>query len=316
MSNVAVLYHFFDSGQNSRDNLHFFLNFGYSKKVDFYFSVVEGSNIQIPELSNVKTIIVPNQSFDYGGFSRSISEWSELQDYDFVIFLNSSVRGPYVLESGPWWERLTGLLSEDVGLVGSSINILAKNSPHSRDYQVKYGGEAPFAHVQSMCFALSAQSLRILIAAGFFDSGKALNKFEAIRDYEIHLSRVLISAGFNLRCLAPEYNLLDYRKPVSEINPWSVRGDINNFAGYFGQTPSPTQFMFIKTNRGIYGKSRLKRIQNLQELQASSGKNELYEPALLNKLIPRRNSIMTSTTWLLSRLFAAASAVVRAIQSF
>ena len=75
--------------------------------------------------------------------------------YPFIIFLNSSVRGPflpaYMQNSVPWTHVFTSKITEEVRLVGSTINC-------GRAYE-----SLPVAHVQSYAMATDQAGLQILM---------------------------------------------------------------------------------------------------------------------------------------------------------
>jgi hypothetical protein len=101
--------------------------------------------------------------------------------------------------------------------------------------------------------------LEQLIQLGFYDENKDLNKDEAVRDYEIRLSQLILDMGLNLRCMLPEYNQADYRKAVEDVNPNSREGDSGFERSYFGRSAHPYESIFIKTSRNTISEDDLMR---------------------------------------------------------
>jgi len=98
-----------------------------------------------------------------------------------------------------------------------------------------------------------------LIQLGFYGENKDLNKDEAVRDYEIRLSQLILDMGLNLRCMLPEYNEADYRKACEDVNLTSREGDSGFKLSYFGRSAHPYESIFIKTSRGIFSNDDLMR---------------------------------------------------------
>ena len=70
-------------------------------------------------------------------------------------------------------------------------------------------------------FELIARSRQC--AHGLFDHRREpLDNTHLIIDFEILMSQTLIKAGWNIRCLLPEYNVIDYRHAHADVNPTSV----------------------------------------------------------------------------------------------
>ncbi|MQY21999.1 hypothetical protein [Nocardia macrotermitis] len=252
---ICVIYHYFEADREYRENLSHFLTFGIVPEVD-YVVVLSGScSLRLPELPNIRYVTAPNHNRDYGGHSVALHRAVTIEQYTHFIFVNSSVRGPYLpaYSDKPWYEAFLGLLDEEVGLVGATINILSPDSPHSKVFQLRHGGTPPFTHVQSMIYAMPRAVLVQLLAAGMFDPNQgSLSHMENVVDYEIRMSQLVIGSGLNIRSLLPEYNTIDYRLPHTEINPTSREGDPCYADQFFGRTLHPYETIFIKTNRDMY----------------------------------------------------------------
>ncbi len=274
---ILVVYHYFEKDRSYIENFLHFLTFGYSRSLNYLVVVAGSHTIALPQLENLSYVFTENRNNDFGGYSYAVRTFPQIHSYDFFIFVNSSVRGPYVppYTNKCWAEYFTEMLQGDVGLAGSTINILPSTSPNSISYKEKYGEHEPFAHVQSMCYAMPKQSLLFLREAGFFDVDETLTKDEVIRDYEIRLSRKIVGNGWNIKCLLPEYNVIDYRDLHPDVNPTSGNGDPSFKSAYFGRTPHPFEVIFVKTHRDMFS------MRYLERLSYSAYKNRTLDSGLL-----------------------------------
>lgn len=271
MNRNCVIYHYFESDPEYRNNLLHFLRFGYRRDLDFYFVVAGPSTVQIPAAANITVTEIENRNYDFGGYGFAATNIVPLDHYDNFIFLNSSVRGPFLpAYVHSWTKPFLSQLVNDVGIVGSTINILNPEYDYSVRYQAQFGGRPPFSHVQTMCFALGRPVLERLIAEDFFEIVGSQTKTDVIVNAEIHLSTRIIGYGYNIKCLIAKYNELDYRLPHSDINPTSLNGDPVFPGALFGRTLHPFEAIFIKTNRGLYSEEFLDSLAGNCSLPADS----------------------------------------------
>ena len=262
MSKTLVIYHYYEKDSVYRDNLLHFLTFGYSEDIDYIIVISGNHTLDLPSAQNIQYMYTENLGNDFGGYCRVINNTLDINKYEFFIFINSSVRGPFLMarDNKAWTNYFIDQLQEDVGMVGSTINILPISSACSISYIDKFGKTNNLSHVQSTSYLLPKKSLAYLIKEGFFDSDPIHDKEAAIRDYEVRLSQLIKQNGWNLKCLLPEYNLIDYRSPHVDINPTSDHGDPCFKDAYFGRTIHPHEIIFIKTNRQIYSTDFLQRL--------------------------------------------------------
>ena len=240
-----------------------FLEFRIIEDVDYVFIISGNHSIELPSRSNFRILFSENKNNDYGGYCDAIKSINNLSQYSHFFFINSSVRGPFLAKTSTqtkWIDYYLDLLTDDVGIVGSTINILSHGSVIHNIYQEKFSGNAPYSHVQSTAFCLNFKILHHLISNNFFNEESTLSKNEVVAKYELGLSQEIIKFGKNIKCLLPEYNALDYRLPHSDINPTSVEGDPSFVNAYFGRTMHPFETIFIKTNRGLFSGKYLDRL--------------------------------------------------------
>lgn len=251
---IAVFYHFFEKDKIYKQNLIFFLSTAYSKDIDFYILYSSPIDFEIPHLDNISTIKTPNKNFDFGAFSNFINKHLKFE-YNFYFFINSSVRGPFTNQNNNsfWTDYFMRHFADDVHLVGSTIAIPEKNMPEVKRFQSLFPNlNKRCSHVQSMAFCLSSAGYNHLINLGFFKETEDKNKLEIICNYELRLSAEMIKNNWNIKCLLPEYNKIDYRK-YDDSNLAFMLGDHDgpiDKGTYFGRTVSPYETIFAKINRG------------------------------------------------------------------
>ncbi|SAL75774.1 hypothetical protein AWB71_05090 [Caballeronia peredens] len=264
--NSLVVYHFFEKDQTYIHNLAHFLLFGYSEDCDYLVVIAGQHAIDLPERRNIRYLFTENSNSDFGGYCAAInSPLANVLDYEFVYFVNSSVRGPFLppYAGHDWKSVFSAKLNGDIGLVGSTINILSRESPYSQHYKADCGGCEPFSHVQTMAYAMPNKSLAYLRDAGFYSNGAKLTKTQVILRYELHLSQLILKRGWNIAAILPEYNRIDFRKSHDDPNTVAARelhGDPNWKHGYFGRSAHPFEVVFVKTNREIFSEGYLDRL--------------------------------------------------------
>ncbi|MBU3549838.1 hypothetical protein [Polynucleobacter sp. MWH-Berg-3C6] len=265
-SKTLVIYHYYEKDKSYIDNFSHFLRFGYDADLSYLIIVAGEYTIDFPALDNIQYLFTENKNFDYGGYCEAVSKLSIWQKYDFYFFVNSSVRGPFAPAycAQKWADLFIDQISADVGIVGAAISITPSQHSIAKMYHDKYGklerNHQFLGHVQTTCYVLSQQVLGRLIKAGFYEVNEALNKDETVRDYEIRLSQLLLDMGLNLRCMLPEYNQIDYREVLTDLNPASREGDSGFEHSYFGRSAHPYESIFIKTSRNTFSTEDLMRL--------------------------------------------------------
>ena len=246
---VAIFYHYFESSEVYRDNLIFFLATAYLTDVDFYIVIAGECSIDLPKKPNIIYIKAANENFDYGGYRQAFSQVKDLDKYDACIFINSSMRGPFVTSyfQDDWTKMYTQWLKDDVHLVGSTINLMVGHYPQYDFLTTDYHYPKPYSHVQTTTFALTREALRHLLKIGIYDQKEQLTKDKIIALYELRLSQEIKKQGWNMKSLCAPYNLIDYRTTHGEINPTSFNGYALWESGFFGRTISPMESVFMKT---------------------------------------------------------------------
>ena len=263
---VLVIYHYYEKDQSYIDNFLHFIQFAYRPELNYLIVIAGIISIELPQASNITYFYAKNQNFDYGGYAQAIKDLKFETNYAHFIFVNSSVRGPFLpaYSQKIWASNLFELYSENIGIVGTAISLTPSHHAISKMYHEKYGyaerNKNILAHVQSTCYVLSRPVLCSLINEGFYDVSESLSKDETVRDYEMRLSQNLLGRGLNLKCMLPEYNKPDYRSLSHEINPSAREGDSGFENSYFGRTVHPYEAMFIKTSRNTSSDTYLSQL--------------------------------------------------------
>ena len=89
----VCMYAYYEKDRDYRSNLEYFLKNGILDNVDYYFILNGKCSVNIPEKSNIKVLKRENKGFDFGAWSYALSKIDD--EYDYYIFVNSSVKGPF-----------------------------------------------------------------------------------------------------------------------------------------------------------------------------------------------------------------------------
>jgi hypothetical protein len=208
---ILVIYNYFERDAIYRDNLRFFIEAGISpEKIDYVFTVNGECSVPLPEASNIRHVRRANAAFDFGAYSEAI-ETTELDKYDYFFFVNCSARGPFLPphNQDSWTQPFLRLITEDIKLVGPTINILHSASPYAEQFAARHPGfRRPYSHVQSMMFTMDRACMRFLTHRQFFSRTPPQSKDEIIFDYEILMSQLVLANGWNIACMFPAQALV------------------------------------------------------------------------------------------------------------
>lgn len=248
---TVCLYAYYEKNSEYKKNLSFFLQNGINNASDFVIIISGNCSVRIPKQNNIRVVVRANSGYDFGAWSEGLDLLN--QNYDYYIFINTSVRGPYTTHQ-PWQDGFIDMLNDDVKLVGTTINIQTAQLPLLKEQ----GLFPPYPHVQSQVFAMDYECLMFLRDKVF---DKAPNNFEeAIQLGELAMSNYVLKNNWNINCLLPIYHNQNYRKIDKDINMTSHYGDPSYKNKYFGNTYTPYQVMFIKTNRDLIEPDKSKTI--------------------------------------------------------
>jgi hypothetical protein len=210
-----------------------------SENVDFLI-ICNDKNIifNYPSFPNVNVMKRDNLGYDFGGWSDGLLTNELYKKYNYFIFVNSSVIGPFLKPEfvGKWTDvYIDGLNQPNCKLFGSTINTL--KMPYL------------FAHIQSYIFSMDREALDYLIEQEIFtmkEYTKTLN--DTITTKEILMSRKIIDKGWNIESLLSLYKRVNFVNNVTNNDNISLYGDLM-FEYYRGKLWNEYDLVFIKGNR-------------------------------------------------------------------
>ena len=245
----VCIYAYYEKDEKYKENLRYFLNNGILDNIDYYIVINGSCTVTIPERSNLIVINRENKGYDFGAWNFCINNFIN-KKYDYYIFLNTSVRGPYLNDNDTDWvkEFLKLFNNKDVKLVGTTINIYSNVGGYFDRTKLmnlsNHGG--PYTHVQSMFFILDDESFNYLKKLDFFKQDFD-NFKDLIENKEIGMSQLILKNNWNINCILPKYQNYDYRIVKQNFNPTGedpcMRGS------YFGKSIDPYEVIFFKNNR-------------------------------------------------------------------
>jgi hypothetical protein len=234
-----------------RDNFKFFLENGILDDVDYYIIINDKNSVAIPKKNNIYIYYRENKGYDFGAYSYALQKINKI--YDYYFFINTSVRGPYLFNKrDKWTDYFLRLFHKNVKVVGTTINIFPYTRYTEYDLEKIYNKKKPFIHVQSMFFCIDKEYFKYLQSINFFNEeelNKAPNINYVIATKEIGLSQYALKNGWNINCLLPKYQNINYLDIENDINPSSIHGDPYFTNSYFDKTINPYEVIFFKTNR-------------------------------------------------------------------
>ena len=255
---IATIYHYYELNETYKDNFIYFLNTSLFDEIEYFFYISSSCSVELPNLTNVQYTYIENKNNDFGAvveFSRDKRSLS----FDAYIFINSSVRGPFMPSycSSNWHEIFTSRLSNNIAMVGSSINLLPEGSLISNYFKERFSFDPPYIHVQTTAYALSSAGYCLLLKEKFFDVNENLKKNDVISRYEILLSQMLLNNNFSIASILPTHEEFSVSKRGVNFKGTTKNGDPLNLAAFYGRTISPLESVFIKTNRNLISEKEL-----------------------------------------------------------
>ena len=252
---ILIIYAYYEKNIIYKNNIEFFLQHGIYDECDYIFVINGFHSVTFPIKSNIIIIERENLDYDFGAYSNAL-KISNISNYDYFIFLNTSVRGPFIPKyiSIKWYQPFINMIKNDIKLVGTTINILnIDHSSHSDIFEKITGFKRPHTHVQTQFFAMDKECISFLISKNIFEKPevdyKNMTEFIALK--EIMMSQLVLKNGWNISCIIPEYQNIDYRIIKNDINNTSFNCDPCFPNACFGRTIHPYECIFIKTNRNI-----------------------------------------------------------------
>ena len=238
-SKILITYVYYENSF-SKKNLQFFVKNGiYQYKNITYNIIIKGDkcSIKIPKLPNLFVYKTENEGRDFSGYADSLLQ-VDIQKFDYFIFLNDTIRGPFLprfVSKKTWPYLFLSLLNEKTKLVGSTINYfdLGINNKDTK-------------HVQSMNFATDLIGIKLLLNNNIFNKSKhklylknSIQKY--ITELEVGMTKIILKNNFNIDCFQQKYN-----SSVTTEND-NIQNDGFSFTSFLSDSVHPLEIMFIKS---------------------------------------------------------------------
>jgi hypothetical protein len=217
----------------------------YDENVDFIM-IANNKNVKYECPNYVKRLYRDNIGYDFGGWSEGIIKDDLYKNYEYFIFVNSSVIGPILplYNIKKWTDIYLEGLNEDVKLFGSAINTCVMN----KFVKINTNREVN-PHVQSFVFSMNKETVEFLIQKEIFSLTNIYSDYIlTILNKEIHMSYLILQNNWNIGCLIPYYKNVDFRK-TSNFDKEYLDDII--FDKYYNIIWNEYDIVFIKTNRNI-----------------------------------------------------------------
>ena len=246
---LCCIYAYYEKDDLYRSNFIYFLNNAILDNVDYYFVINGEYTVKIQDAPNIRVIERDNIGYDFGAYSSVIK--TLYQEYDYYIFLNATVKGPYLNKNANdnWVDLFLKLFKTNVKLVGTSIcfsdSLDIKNTFHKNSIY----------YVQTQFFIIKSDFFNYLKNVENFFNEEELNKITdmhyVIINKEIKLSYLCYKFGGKINCYLEKYKDLDHEKINYDINNSSFYGDAYWNNAYFCNTIMPEDVVFYKNKRFI-----------------------------------------------------------------
>eukprot|EP00245_Coleochaete_scutata_P007057 TRINITY_DN2205_c0_g1_i1.p1 TRINITY_DN2205_c0_g1~~TRINITY_DN2205_c0_g1_i1.p1 ORF type:complete len:467 (-),score=63.51 TRINITY_DN2205_c0_g1_i1:385-1785(-) len=178
-----------------------------------------------------------NECFDFGtiGWAFKKPGLIQLWLYQYILWLNSSVRGPYLPPGHHpgirWHSVLTSRLDKDVKMVGATVT--CQYTPH----------------IQSYVVATDQVGLGVLLSnETIFGCHETL--LQTVFSSELGSSTEILNAGYNIDTLEKTYQGLDWRVVSPETrNCWNHLNPVHHFNIFKSSDAIIFELMFIKVKK-------------------------------------------------------------------
>lgn len=247
-TDTLVVYIFSNTDPEYIENLRFFAQFGMQQGDGCdYVVVVQEDGKELPALPqlppNARYLRHPNQCYDWGtiGWVFAMGQ-ADPQQYKYFIFMNSSVRGPfippYAKNSTRWQDLLINKLSDRVKLVGPTIS--CEGSPYQGNVKGEWRANP---HVQSYVLATDQVGFKVWQKdENVFKCWESM--WDVIWHGELGSSLAMLNAGYNLDSFMMRYQGVDW---LNHDN-WACNKQHNPYGEYYydGISLNPFEVLFVK----------------------------------------------------------------------
>lgn len=247
---TAILYLHLGTSIHAQSNFKFFSETGTLTQCDYFFGLSKPNlKKHTTKLKNWTVTGITETNIQLNSFYELVAKTVNIQSYDNFIFLSSTVRGPFHDESeaSSWTDKFVSLLTDDTHLAGTKICVLPEKHPHAKIFSDGKTINKVIPYVPLDAFVLTREALELLIAKEIFGSPCSEIKDLQVLTHDLPASATILANGWNISCLLPKYNGLDYKTLNHDFNTTSHHGDPTFINSYFGATLDKTQLLF--TNR-------------------------------------------------------------------
>lgn len=205
---------------------------------------------RVGKYDNVRIFEHENSCYDLGTLGwlyAKLEEEGVLDVYAHFVWINSSVRGPFLppyldgsrapgpLPSYHWTRAFTDKVDDHVKLVGSTVSC-GGSGPHP-----------PTPHIQSYAVATDAIGLNLLRR-----NTTVLACYDTMQDVVFYgergITETILNAGFGIDSLMARYQGMDWQGNRQEIDILGCNADLNPIQPgfYDGTDVDPMEVMFVK----------------------------------------------------------------------
>ena len=257
---MVYIYAYYEKNDLYKKNfIHFLKNGGILDDIDYYIVINGKYTVDIPDLPNIQVINRENKGFDFGAYSHLINNLENMKDYDYYIFSNATIIGPYVKQSDKVWidefiDLFNSSTTTKVGIVGTSVCFISREQLPTNIFN---DDESDRYFVQSQFFMLTSDYFHFLKKINFFNE-QLMNEtiFQNVLYEEIKMSTHALTNGWNINCYLNKYKDLDFVNLRQDINPTSFGGDSYYKNRYFGNTIDKYDVIFLKNKRFLQDEQR------------------------------------------------------------
>ena len=254
---ILVTYAYSQIDEFSEANLLFFIDFAIrNDPISRYYIIIQSDSPNyynsLPALpAHAKYVHHANRCYDWGAYGWILnSGMVNIHMYRYFIFINSSVRGPFLPTYTPpsmrWTDPFTMKLVGNIKQVGPTIS--CEGSPLKGNVNAHWR-KTP--HVQSYAFSTDLAGLSIMIGDPDIFACHD-DRWDAIYFSELGSAVKLFESGFSI-CFMLRYQNVDwmtYKSCNYEINPLGLLAND-------GTTLDPLEVMFVKFKNATASTSHL-----------------------------------------------------------
>lgn len=297
---TLVIYVFSGSDPEYANNLSFFLRHAVkpNDNCTYLFIIQQGEGLLpppqiLPKLpSNARYITHPNECFDLGtiGWALSLPDIAPtLHEYTYFIWLNSSVRGPfmpaYLHNKMHWTLPFLDKITDATKLVGATISCGGSH------------GSVPRPHVQTYIAATDSIGLNVLT-----QNSKVFACYDDIAftvlNSEIGASTAIINSGYSIDSLMLRYQGINWKEACTDIGA-GCNAAMNPLPPEFndGITITPLEVMFVKV-KGSMKAAQWPQVEQAIKYDTWLSNNNGREVSNDNELKLQQQQLATSNEWM------------------